>query len=97
VFIDAPTCVVCEIFKLGHEISECVFVAVPRSDADICVGKRDEIIETVASGICKEADMVIVAIGGSVRKVGRGREFIAGEAPDRDTTIRLETDDVGAT
>jgi hypothetical protein len=97
VFTDAPTCVECEISKLLHERIECVFVAVPSSDADICVGKRDEIIETVASGICKEADMFIVLIAGSVREVGRRREFIAGEAPDNDTTIILETDDVGAT
>ena len=97
VFTDAPTFVECEISKFLHERIECVFVAVPSSDADICVGKRDEIIETVASGICKEADMFIVLIDGSVREVGRRREFIAGEAPDNDTTIILETDDVGAT
>jgi hypothetical protein len=100
VFINAPTCVVCEISKHVHESIESVFVAVPSSDADIYVGKRDEIIETVASGICKEADMFIVRIGGtrgSVRDGGKGREFIAAEAPDRDTTIGLETDDIGAT
>jgi len=65
VFIDAPTSVVCEIFKLSRENIEFVFAAVPNSDEDTCVGKHDEIIETVASGICKEADMFTVRTGGS--------------------------------
>jgi len=97
VFIDAPTCVVREILKLRLEIIECVLVAPPSSDADICVGKRDEIIETVASGICKEADMSVVRVAGIANEACRGSEYLAAEAPERDTPIRLETDDVGAT
>ena len=97
VFIDAPTHVVREILKLRLKIIECVFVALPSSDADICVGKRDEVIETVASGICKEADMFVVPVAGFAKEAARGSEYLAAEAPERDTAIGLETDDVGAT
>lgn len=98
VFIDVPTRVVREILKLRLEIIECVLVALPSSDADICVGKRDEVIETVASGICKEADMSVLPVAGiATKEAGRGSEYLAAEAPERDTAIRLETDDVGAT
>jgi hypothetical protein len=97
VFIDAPTSVVREIVKLGHECIERVCIPLPSRDADICVGERDEIIETVASGICKESDMFVVRIERRVREVGKGSVYLAAEAPERDTTVRLETDDVGAT
>ena len=97
VFINAPTCVVREILKLPHEIIECVLLALPSSNTDICVGKRDEIIEAVPSGICKEADMFIVRVARRAKEAGRGSECLAAEAPKGDTSIRLETGDVGAT
>ena len=101
VLIDTPTCVVCKMFK-GRDrdkIIEFVIVADPvsSSDMDTCVAKHDEIVKTFASGICKQANVLVISIVVSARTVGGGSGLLAAEAPEGDTTIDLETDNVGAT
>jgi hypothetical protein len=39
--------------------------------------------------------MFIVRVARRAKEAGRGSKCFAGEAPKRDTSIRLETDDVG--
>ncbi len=58
------------------------------SNVDTHLVKHDEIIVTAAGGVRKEADVW------NSREVGRGSGLLAAEAPELDTTIGIETDDV---
>jgi len=96
VFIDMPTCVIYEI-PLEHLYKIIESVSVVLSNADMCVAKHDNIIETSASDICKEADMFVIRIDMSFREVGRWKELFTAEASERDFTISFKTDNMWAT
>lgn len=69
------------------------------SDMDTCLVKHDEIIETVTSGICEEADVSVVPIGENFKEVGTdlvGTDWIGRENPGRENVTEMEGGRVNA-